>query len=328
MARFHHFENDSVVYDLVNELQTPLLRTHGSYEGVLKFLVEAAKTYFADQFVQESVAPSRFNDLSSSVVRPRFLLGLSGGIDSSVVCGIAVEAVGADAVLPVSMPARSDDLQSPLHAQVVRDHFRISSPGLPYLVNIEPIVAAHAQAMAPLAAALPRLSTVVNNKESIMRRGNFGSRVRTAVLYDLQRSLRGRILGTVNRTELCQGYGTKHGTPYAYDYGLLNGLYKVDIYELGRLLKLPPIILETAPTTGYFEGQTHEGELGGTIEEQDVVSYLLFEKRLSLDEIVKRYGADAAFVQILQKRWEMGEHKRRLNEGQEEAKPRPWLQSM
>ncbi len=154
-------------------------------------------------------------------------------------------------------------------------------------------------------------------REQKMRSGNVGSRVRVAVLYDLQRAIRGRILGTGNRTEFCQGYSTKYGTPISYDFGVLDDLYKIDIYELEKAIGVPDEVIAADPSTGYFEGQTHEGELGATLEEQDIVSYLLFEKKYTVQQIVDRYAISEKFAQTMQHRWDVSHHKRLLNKDQE-----------
>jgi NAD+ synthase len=114
----------------------------------------------------------------------------------------------------------------------------------------------------------------------------------------------------------CQGYSTKFGTPITYDLGVLDDLYKVDLYEVGRRLGVPAEILAAAPSTGYFPGQTHEGELGATLEEQDVFVYLLFERGLSPEQVADRYGASLAFARVMQHRWDVSLHKRKLIAGQ------------
>jgi NAD+ synthase len=229
--------------------------------------------------------------------------------------------VGREAVLPVTMPARPDD-DSVALAALVRADLGFGEPGAPYLIDIEPVVRTHMAVMNPLAEAQLHLGPAhhAQTLEQKMRSGNFGSRVRVAVLSDLQRAIRGRILGTVNRTEYCQGYSTKFGTPISYDFGVLNELYKVDVYELGRALGVPAAVLDALPSTGYFAGQTHEGELGATVEEQDIFAYLLFERNLDPATIAARYGASEAFARVMQGRFVISEHKRVLNARQEQVR--------
>ncbi len=317
MKHFRHFTQQATVLTLIAEIKGRHLL---SYEALIEAITAQIRAYFLTQFPHTDLTAgrSRFMGKSGeSLIRPRFLVGLSGGIDSSVVTALAVRAVGLDAVLPITMPARPDDAQSVGMAKVMRQFLGYDESGnLPFIVDIEPIVRAHIDVMTALPQPQIQLggSYYQQNKEEKMRSGNFSSRVRTAVLYDFARSVRGRVLGTVNRTEFCQGYNAKYGTPISYDLGVLNELYKIDIYEIAKVLGLPAEILDAEPTTGYFEGQTHEGELGATTEEQDIFAYLLFEKNLLPAFIVKEYGANADFVEIMRYRYAVCDHKRVLNE--------------
>jgi NH3-dependent NAD+ synthetase len=79
-------------------------------------------------------------------------------------------------------------------------------------------------------------------------------------------------------------------------------------------------VLDAPPSTGYFAGQTHEGELGATVEEQDIFAYLLFERNLDPATIAARYGASEAFARVMQQRFVISEHKRVLNGLQEHVR--------
>src|SRR5579859_134109 len=315
--RFRHFQDPATVAALIAEIRA----RHGcAYAGLLPAILAQIAGYFARAFASDS-PPSRFAGAGSAQVRPRLLVGLSGGIGSTVVTYLAVRAVGREAVLPVTMPARPDD-DSVALAALVRQDLGFAEPDAPYLIDITPVVQAHRAAMTALAAPQVRLGggPAPQTIEQQMRSGNFGSRVRVAVLSDLQRAIRGRILGTVNRTEYCQGYGTKFGTPISYDFGVLDELYKEDIYALARVLGVPPAVLAAPPTTGYFAGQTHEGELGATIAEQDIFAYLLFERHLAPAAIARQYGASEEFARVMLHRYTISEHKRLLNGLQEHVR--------
>lgn len=311
---FRHFDNPATVYGLIEEIKS---RHQSTYEEVIEKIVLQIQGYFERSFPKGS-NPTRFNKVKSGLVKEKFLIGLSGGIDSSVVTFLAVKAVGRDCVLPITMPARPDD-ESVYMSSLVRKVLNFEEPEAYYLINLEPIIQVHMSVMNELAEK--QLHLGANHKlqtiEQKMRSGNFGSRVRIGVLSDLQRAIRGRILGTVNRTEFCQGYSTKFGTPVSYDFGVLNELYKVDLYEIAHLLGVPQEIIQTPPSTGYFAGQTHEGELGATIEEQDIFAYLLFERNLTPSQMALQYGANEDFAYTIKHRFDVSEHKRVLNKLQE-----------
>jgi len=226
------------------------------------------------------------------------------------------------------MPARPDDFECLNFSLLVRkklgiqvDDREFSIDNFPFVVDIEPILKTHMAAMQLSPVTQVHLGTCYNDqsKEQKFRSGNFGSRIRIAILYDLQRAVRGRVLGTCNRTEFCQGYNAKYGTPISYDFGVLNDLYKTDIYALGEALGVPQEILDAPPSTGYFAGQTHEGELGATTEEQDIFCYLLFEKHMDPKTIAQTYGSNEEFAMVIKNRYEVSDHKRCLNEHQAHA---------
>lgn len=312
--RFQHFASDAKVYELLEEIKS---RHDRPYTEIASEITTQLREFF-DRSFAGSKRPTRFEQVGSSLVRERYLVALSGGIDSTVVTYLAVAAVGKEAVLPVTMPGRPDDDCLELTA-LIRRELGFDEPDAPYIIDIQPVIKAHMALMTDLGT--PQITLERNHEaqglEQKMRSGNFGSRVRIAVLCDLQRAIRGRILGTDNRTEYCQGYGTKFGTPISYDIGVLDDLYKVDIYELARALQVPDVILDAPPSTGFFAGQTHAGELGATIEEQDIFAYLLFEKRMEPADLAQRYGASENFARVMQHRFVVSEHKRKLNHNQD-----------
>jgi NAD+ synthase len=317
--QFRHFKDPGTVAALVAEIKA----RHGcSYEALLDPILAQLQGYYERAFAgSRRIPPSRFGDAAPSQVRERFLVALSGGIDSAVVTYLAVRAVGREAVLPVTMPGRPDD-ESLYLAALVRAELHLAEPDAPYVIDLEPLVQAHMGVMTGQITPQVHLGHQhqEQTREQQMRSGNFASRLRVAVLSDLQRAIRGRILGTSNRTEYCQGYSTKFGTPISYDFGVLDELYKVDVYELGQVLGVPDAVLTTPPSTGYFAGQTHEGELGATIEEQDIFAYLLFERNLAPAVIAQEYGSREDFARVMQHRFDVSEHKRVLNGLQEHVR--------
>jgi NH(3)-dependent NAD(+) synthetase (EC 6.3.1.5) len=93
-------------------------------------------------------------------------------------------------------------------------------------------------------------------------------------------------LGTSNKTELLIGYGTIHGD-MACGINPIGDLYKTQLRELGRYLKIPEEILTKKPTAGLWAGQTDEEEIGLKYEELDLILYHLVDLRQSPDELIK-----------------------------------------
>ncbi len=309
---FRHFRDRGTALTLIEEIKA----RHGrSYEEVIESAAGQIRQYFAS--AGWGIA-NRFDNVPAeklALVRPRLLVALSGGIDSAVVTYLAVRAVGVQRVLPVTMPMRPTD-DSVRMAAMVRDDLGFNEPRAPYEIRLDRFVDEHRETMNALD---PQLTLGDNNatssREQLFRLGNFISRVRINILYDLQRAIRGRVLGTMNRAEYCQGYGVKFGAPDAYDFGVLSDFYKIDIQEMALRLGVPETIRDAAPSTGFFDGQTHEGELGATVEEQDIFAYLLFEKRLGDAEIIDRYGANPEFIDLTRERFAIAQHKRAMMTG-------------
>jgi len=235
--------------------------------------------------------------------KPKLIIGLSGGIDSTIVSYLATRAVGAENIITVNMPAYDGDEsveKSNLISRMIETEH--------YSISIKPIVESEVQNINKYFPIDP------NNETGKIRTGNYASRARVAVLYDIAREVNGKILGTGNRTEFVQGYAAKWGTPISFDYGVLDDLYKVDVYAIAEVLGVPREIIDAVPTTGYYKGQSHEEELGATLEEQDVAAYLLFETGMSKEAIVKEFGASADYIDSMLQRYSRSEDKRAIRQ--------------
>jgi len=94
---------------------------------------------------------------------------------------------------------------------------------------------------------------------------NLSPRMRMAVLYYEARRLNYLVLGTGNKSEISVGYFTKYGDG-GCDMLPIGGLFKTEVWELARFLKIPSELIEKAPSAGLWEGQTDEGEIGMSYE--------------------------------------------------------------
>ncbi|MDP6460586.1 MAG: NAD(+) synthase, partial [Gemmatimonadota bacterium] len=117
------------------------------------------------------------------------VIGLSGGIDSAVVCTLAAHAFGPENVHAVLMPAASSSPASLSDALLVAESTGVQSR----IVGIGPMADA-------FLATAPDADRV--------RRGNVFARCRMIVLYDVSAEVGGLVLGTSNKTEILLGYGT------------------------------------------------------------------------------------------------------------------------
>lgn len=219
------------------------------------------------------------------------VVGLSGGIDSSLSCYLAVEALGPENVLAVRMPYESSSPDSLKHAQWVIDALGVQSLTIPITEMVE-----------PLFERFPDAGPV--------RRGNVMARARMIVLYDQSESFGGLVVGTGNKTEILLGYTTLYGDS-ACALNPLGDLYKTQVRQLARAMHVPQAIVEKPPSADLWIGQTDEGELGFTYAEVDQLLYLLVDQRYSPDECVVA-GFSEHFVRAVVKRVQNNHFKRVL----------------
>ena len=302
--KYGHFREAENLFEVLGAIRA---RINHDYGGLAAKLCQEISRYY-EKIPQQT-------DESGQRVAPKLLVGLSGGVDSSVVAYLATKAVGVENVVAVTMPAREDD-ESVRFSHVVRERLGMNDPSVQYVISISEIVTKELEVVNSLRWEGMSIATASQDQTHMdrMRIGNFSSRARIAILYDIARRVNGRVLGTGNRAEFVQGYAAKYGTPISFDFGVLDELYKTDIYELAEVLYLPREITARVPSTGYFPGQTHEAELGATWEEQDALAFLLFEQRKSKDEIVSGFEIEEAFVETMLRRYERSKDKRMLRQ--------------
>jgi NAD+ synthase len=176
------------------------------------------------------------------------VLGLSGGVDSSVVAALAKEAMGRKRLLALILPCHSSiqDLQD---ARFIANKFDINTKTID-------------------------LSKIYDNLIKILPKGgdlayaNLKPRLRMLVLYYLANKLNYLVCGTGNKSEIAVGYFTKHGDG-ATDILPIGGLLKRQVRMLAKELGIPKPIIAKPPTAGLWQGQTDESEMGITYPELD-----------------------------------------------------------
>jgi len=208
----------------------------------------------------------------------RAVVGLSGGIDSSLSCYLTVETLGADNVLAVRMPYETSSPDSLEHAQLVIDELGVNSLTVPITEMVD-----------PLFERFPEADPV--------RRGNTMARARMIVLYDQSQAFEGLVVGTGNKTEILLGYTTLFGDS-ACAINPLGDLYKTQVRQLAREMGLPQAIVDKPPSADLWVGQTDEGELGFTYAEVDQLLYLLVDQRYKPEDCVAA-GFSESFVKAV-----------------------------
>ena len=216
----------------------------------------------------EAVLTSFIRDAVETSGTQGVVVGLSGGVDSSLSAALAARALGPERVHGFLLPYRTSSPESERDARAVAGHL-----GIPHrVIDISPMVDAYF-AMEPDAPA--------------ERRGNKMARERMTILFDQAKKLDALVLGTSNKTEILLGYSTVFGDN-ASSLNPLGDLYKCQIWQLSRHLGLPAEVIDKAPSADLWPGQTDEGELGFSYETADEVLYLLFDLGLRPEEVAAR----------------------------------------
>ena len=188
-----------------------------------------------------------------------YVLGVSGGVDSSLCAAIAKSAVGKEKLQCVLMPINSakEDLEDAL--TLVKDL------DLKYtIIDASETFNKYVETFSKSGLEFDR-STL----------GNLKARMRMAVLYAIAQKERGLVIGTDNADERYVGYYTKHGDG-ACDILPIAHLLKGEVVEACKLYGIRNSLAERVPTAGLYEGQTDEKEMG--VQYVDLDAYLRGEK--------------------------------------------------
>jgi NAD+ synthase len=221
----------------------------------------------------------------------RAVVGVSGGIDSSVVVALAARALGPENVLAVTMPYKTSSAATRRDSQAMIDSLGVQTLDVPITDQIDAYFARQPGARQ-------------------MRLANKCARERMTILYDQSAAFEGLVLGTSNKSELLLGYGTQFGD-MASALNPIGDLYKTQLRTLASHLQVPAAILAKSPSGDLWIGQTDEEELGFSYAEVDRLLVLLVDRRWQADQLV-RAGFAAEFVEQVARRVRRNHYKRRL----------------
>lgn len=245
------------------------------------------------------INPSLHRRLLVELIRNEFLkvgvkravVGLSGGVDSSLSAALAAEALGGDNVLAVMMPYRLSNPESLADARDVAQKFALQE----LMVDITPQIDAYFERFP---------------KADSRRRGNKMARERMTILYDQSAAFNGLVLGTSNKSELLLGYGTLYGD-MASAVNPLGDLYKTQVWALAAEIGVGQRIVAKQPSADLWVGQTDEAELGFGYRQVDELLFLMVDRRYSTAELVD-LGFNESFVHRVAGMVRGSQFKRRL----------------
>ena len=279
LAQGNSFVEDTIIVDLDN--QEPIeLNVLQREEKIYNALVLGVKDYFTKTGHTEAV------------------LGLSGGIDSSLTACIAVDALGSDNVHGVSMPSKYSSEHSKDDAKELAQNL-----GMDYqVVSIESIVDSFEHS----------LKASYNGTEPGVAEENIQARARGSIIMALSNKFNWLVLSTGNKTELAMGYCTLYGDMNG-GLSVISDLSKTDVYALSRWVnensdkeRIPLNSIDKPPSAELKPDQVDPFDY-------DVVSPLvtaLVDNQKSPSQLIKE-GADPELVEDISRRIRINEYKRR-----------------
>jgi NAD+ synthase (glutamine-hydrolysing) len=258
-----------------------LAPTLGTAEEVYRALVTATRDY---------VGKNGFSSV---------LIGLSGGIDSSLVAAVATDALGRDRVTGVAMPSAYSSEGSVADARAVAANLGIRLQVLPIA---EPVEAFLAVLKEPFAGT-----------EEGVAEENLQARARGVLLMALSNKFGGLVLNTGNKSELAVGYCTLYGD-MAGGFAVIKDVPKTLVYGLARWrneagVVIPQSVLDKPPSAELRPGQLDSDSLP-PYEVLDPVLEGYVEDDLSIDELVAQ-GFDRELVERVIQLVDSAEYKRR-----------------
>ncbi len=246
---------------------------------------EKTKSTIVD-FIKSKVSESKTDGI---------ILGLSGGIDSTLAAYLACEAVGKDNVYGVIMPSTTTPTEDKIHGIEVAQKLGIRYTEV------------------PIDTILNEYLSVTQLDKNNLAIGNLKARIRMSIIYYYANLKNYLVCGTGNRSEILIGYFTKHGDG-ACDIEPIGDLYKTDVFKLSAFLDVSKEIINKPPRAGLWDNQTDEKEIGMSYELLDQILYLNTEKDMTHDKIAEELDISVDDVDMIINKMIRSEHKSKVPE--------------
>ncbi|MBS7649649.1 NAD+ synthase [Candidatus Bathyarchaeota archaeon] len=223
------------------------------------------------------------------------VLGLSGGIDSSLTAALCVRALGSDKVLGVIMPTSFTPKEDLEDAFELARMLNIKT----LLVNIDEICEAFVR------------SLNIDPEDTRIRipLANIRARVRMIILYFYANLYNYLVVGTSDKSEYLIGFFTKYGDGAA-DFFPIRHLYKTQVRELASYLGLPERIVRKPSSPQLYPGHKLSDELPVDYPVIDLILVGLFEMNLPADKVSEEIGVPLEIVNNVLHRYLRSIHKR------------------
>jgi len=220
------------------------------------------------------------------------VIGLSGGVDSSVVGALCVRALGKDKVVGILMPASHTPKEDIKDARTLARDWRIKT----HEVAIDAIFSTFLESISP-------------KSRNRLADANVKARTRMVINYYFANSLGMTVAGTGDRSEDLIGYFTKYGDG-GVDFLPIAHLYKTQVRQLGAHLGLPVHIVRKPASPQLWPGHKATDEIPLDYEKLDLVLYGLFDQKLTPMEVSERCGIDLETIELVLRKHKESVHKR------------------
>ena len=285
-TRLKSFESDFAVIDIAADGTV-------SSGDVVPFESDLDRVYAA--LVVGTRDYVRKNGFSSVVI------GLSGGIDSSIVAAVAVDALGAENVHGIAMPSRYSSQGSLDDAERLAQALEIDHR----VISIEPAFTAYLEMLAPS----------FEGRDPDLTEENLQSRCRGMTLMAMSNKFGWMVLTTGNKSEMAVGYFTIYGDS-AGGYAVIKDVFKTQVFDLCRRINeragreiIPETVISKPPSAELRPDQRDDQSLP-PYEELDPILRHYVDNDLSVSEIVK-LGFNEAVVARIARLVDVNEYKRR-----------------
>ncbi len=274
------FEEGVYIFDL-DDLSLLESSTMSWEEEVLGAITFGFKSYFKKSGASKAV------------------IGLSGGIDSSLSACLAKIAVGSEKLVGISMPSSFSSKESVEDAKELAKRLGIE-------FHIVPIGELYEK-------ALDEFKDIFKGKEPDVTEENLQARLRAVVLMSYSNKFNGLVINTGNKSESAVGYCTLYGDSVGA-ITLIGDLYKRSVYRLAEYINkkfhwIPDRILSKPPSAELRPNQKDEDDIP-PYATLDSILELFLDKNLSEEEIIER-GFDEKVVRDVIRRFCQNEYKRK-----------------
>ncbi len=219
------------------------------------------------------------------------VIGLSGGVDSAVAAVLCKQALGKKNTICLFLPDESTPESDYKHYKLISKKFD--------LFCIEKDITKIVKEISENCLIKPDKLVLANIK----------ARARMILLFEYANIKNLLVCGTSNKSEMLVGYFTKYGDG-GVDIMPIGDLYKTQVWQLARFLKIPEKIISKPPTAGLWKGQFDEQELKLSYDKLDKVLAGL-ERKIDHREIAKIAGVKKSDVERVKQMRIKSQHKRR-----------------